>query len=654
MVGPKVQDELFDLLVRFRKHPVALSADVAKMYRQFRLADSDKDYYRFVWRDNRTDDIGDYRMTVVTFGVASSPHQAQRVLKQLAHDEKDNYPLAAPVLENDLYMDDVVSGAEDTASAICLQCQLDGITECAYLELRKWICNDPAFIQSVQKSNDGVLDMDLHTLDNPVRKTLGVVWDSSSGSFLYRVGFGVSEDQNPDNVTKRKLLSETYKVFDPLGLLASTVMCAKAMFQKLWLLCLNWDDVLPDTELRAWLLWKLNMKMLDTLKVDRCIVPKTGIKVVEYQLHGFGDTSEQGYAGVVYLRTLQMDGTVLVTLVCSKTKVAPTKQISLPRLELCTALLIARLLHRVQTALKLAHVTLHAWSDSTVTLDWIHGNPTRWKTFVANKVSEIQSLMNASQWRFCPGYGNPSDCASRGILASELVTHDLWWHGTAWLAESSENWPELHRVSDSVETKREMKSTRIDTATAHVHVVESNVVESSVMATFDLFPYSVLYKLVRISACCLRWLQARDPGKHVIKGPLTCAELDSALKLWIKQAQSDEFSEDIARLKAGEIMVSKNLQALCPFLNSEDVLCVGGRLQESTLKFASRHPILLPAKHKLTMLIIGAEHKRNLHAGPQLLLASLRQRYWTQWSRNRRQAAPPHDEGFCGPLQMVS
>ena len=82
----------------------------------------------------------------------------------------------------------------------------------------------------------------------------------------------------------------------------------------------------------------------------------------------------------------------------------------------------------------------------------------RWKTFVANRVSEIQSLMNPSQWRFCPGYENPSDCASRGILASELITHALWWHGPTWLADSPENWPHLHRVSDSVETEREMKS----------------------------------------------------------------------------------------------------------------------------------------------------------------------------------------------------
>jgi hypothetical protein len=111
------------------------------------------------------------------------------------------------------------------------------------------------------------------------------------------------------------------------------------------------------------------MKEIDNLKCDRCIVPKNGACVVDRQLHRFGDASEHGYAGVVYLRTVQADGIISVTIVCPKAKVAPTKLISLPRLELCAALLLARLLYKVHSALKLPVVSLHAWSDYTVTLD---------------------------------------------------------------------------------------------------------------------------------------------------------------------------------------------------------------------------------------------------------------------------------------------
>jgi hypothetical protein len=137
MVGPKVQDDLFDILVRFRKHRMAFPADIAKMYRQIQLTESDKDYHRFVWRDNPEDEICDYIMSVVTFGVASSPHQAQRVQKQLAHhDENDNFPLATPILEDDLYMDDVLSGADDTSSAIYVIGELDGMVNSGGLELR--------------------------------------------------------------------------------------------------------------------------------------------------------------------------------------------------------------------------------------------------------------------------------------------------------------------------------------------------------------------------------------------------------------------------------------------------------------------------------------------------------------------------------------
>lgn len=622
MIGPKVQDDLFDILLRFRTHSIALSADIAKMYRQVKLCEADKDYHRFLWRKSPNDEIKDYRMRVVTFGVASSPHHAQRVLKQLACDDKDKFPLAAPVVEDDFYMDDLLSGVDDTVSGISLRQDLSGMLAGGGFELRKWSSSDPAVLEGVPMCDREIqetLDMDY---DSAVTKTLGIYWSPATDVFLYKVNF---PDATDTIVTKRQLLSDSARVFDPLGLLTPTTMIAKFLFQKLWLRGLNWDDTLPTDVLQTWLKWKHEMTVIDNLKYSRCIVPKHA-KVDQYELHGFGDASEKGYSAAVYLRTLTKSGDIVVKLVCAKTKVAPIKQVSLPRLELCAALLVARLMVKVRSALKLPGVSLHGWSDSTVTLDWIRGSPNKWKTFVANRVSEIQALVSPSQWRYCPTGDNPSDCASRGIMPSQLVQHELWWQGPVWLSHDSRNWPTPHHVvrdNSQLDCEKRKKEGTLS------HVAERKVEPA------QLFPYSSLSKLVRITAWCLRWLQVRSSCKERQTGFLTCSELDRGLIVWIKQVQHECFSEDIARLsKKAALSSSSRLKTLCPFLDADGVLRVGGRLQSSNLPFSKKHPILLPAKHKLTDLIVECEHLRNLHAGPSLLLASLRQRYWILGARN--------------------
>ena len=432
MVGPKVQNDLVNILTRFRTHPVALNADIAKMYRQLKLNPEDKDYHRFVWRESQNEPIVDYRMTAVTFGLASSPYQAQRVLKQLSIDERHRFLLAAPVLETDTYMDDLLSGERNTGAAIELAQQAIGLCQSGGFNLRKWISNEPSVMDSIPVEKREIIQTVDIDFDNSVTtKTLGVHWNPRNDMFVYKININDTDDEI---VTKRRLLSQSARVFDPLGLVSPTMMKAKIMFQGLWLHGIEWDDAVPEDMNDQYLRWRRELKTLEDINIDRCIVPKDS-DVIDYQLHGFGDASEKGYAACVYLRSLKTDGRSLVELVRAKTKVAPIRQVSLPRLELCAALLNANLLKSVREALKLPAVSLHAWSDSTVTLCWIRSSPSKLKTFVANRVSAIQEILNPSCWNHCPTSDNPADCASRGIMPSQLIAHKLWWWGPSWLSE---------------------------------------------------------------------------------------------------------------------------------------------------------------------------------------------------------------------------
>lgn len=636
MDGPKLQDDLFDILVRFRLHPIAFSADVTKMYRQIVLAEEDRDLHRFVWRKNSTDEVRDFRMKAVAFGVRSSAYHAQRVLMQLAMDDGERFPLAKTILEKDFYMDDCLSGASNVETAVRTRRELSSLLGAGGFHLRKWSSNCAEFladIDVVDREAQIPLNMDL---DSAAVKTLGVYWVPSTDVFSFKIQECSGKTSSPElqqlNVdiasvtTKREVLSYTARIFDPLGFLAPTLIVAKILLQRTWQFGVDWDDALPNAISGAWQNWRKELDKLDGLRYDRCLVSKED-SVEDYHLHGFADASQSAYACVIYLRTVDVWGKVTVTLIASKTKVAPIKTLSLPRLELCANLLLARLLHRVKESLRLPSVTVYAWSDSTVALDWICGSANRWKTFVANRVSEIQDLINPSCWRHCPTECNPSDCASRGISPEQLMSHNLWWSGPSWLTQDFEHWPSRHRDYLKVETEKEMRK---NVTVCHAVEVDGEVLRNT-------FSYSSWTKLTRVTAWCRRWLQLRKShGEKRVVGPLTCDEINKAANVWIRVAQVDGFSQELSCLKRDDELPNKSrIVGLSPFLDSEGIIRVGGRLSAAKLPYAAKHPVLLPKEHFVVTLIVEKEHKNSLHAGPQLMMSLLRDRYWIVNARNK-------------------
>jgi hypothetical protein len=426
-VGPTIQDNLFSLLLRFRFHVVALTADIVKMYRQFRVQRKHQDLQRIVWRDSPELPIREFRLLTLTYGTGPAPFLATRCLKQLAGDEKEKYPEAAHVLSRDFYVDDLMSGESTPERAINLQQQLSGIVEAGAMEIRKWASNDSVVMKAIPenlRATKGPLELDPETSI----KALGVKWNPVSDCFVFSVG-----ELPQGKVTKRLLLSELAKVFDPLGWLSPTTINAKIIFQDLWKLGVGWDEELPAELKIKWDRYQTEINHIKSIQIPRCLVSTT---IVGQQLNGFSDASEKAYAAAVYLRCEMSDGSVMLNLVTGKTKVAPIKQVALPRLELCGSLLLAKLILAVKTSTSI-NCQAVAWTDSTIVLHWLAGLPSRWKTFVANRVAEIQELIPAENWHHVKSEENPADCASRGIDASELVNHSLWWNGPEWLKEST-------------------------------------------------------------------------------------------------------------------------------------------------------------------------------------------------------------------------
>lgn len=155
-----------------------------------------------------------------------------------------------------------------------------------------------------------------------------------------------------------------------------------------------------------------------------------GATIVSMQVHGFSDVSEEDYAGVVYLHMVDMTGNVHTSLVLSKSKVSPIKQLSIPRLELCGAQVLIKLLCRAKEVFQLPMDCIYA---STIVLHWLNGSPRRFKTYVGNRISYIIDQVPPDRWSHVPGVENPADCAPRGLFPVQLKEYDLWWNGPQWL-----------------------------------------------------------------------------------------------------------------------------------------------------------------------------------------------------------------------------
>ncbi|XP_076301551.1 uncharacterized protein LOC143219488 [Lasioglossum baleicum] len=430
LVGPTIQDDLFSLIIRFRLHNYVLTADIEKMYRQVLVQQDDAAYQKILWRENINEQIKIFRLDTVTYGTASASFLAIRALHQLVQDEGTHYPLASKSIINDFYVDDLLTGASTYEEAVKLRDELLKLTSKAKFHLRQWASNEPTLLKGlVDKSSK-----DTHEINsNSIIKALGVLWNSSTDVITYSTNINTNNSQ----VTKRIILSSTAQLFDPLGLLGPVIVKAKMIMQDLWKAKLDWDESVPQYIHSDWEDYKQQLSCLSQFKMPRKIIATAA---TEIQLHGFCDASEKAYGACIYIRSRQSDGIITVRLIASKSRVAPLKSTTIPRLELCAAVLLSKLYVNVINALGIQFSCTRLWTDSTIVLCWINKSSNTLKTFVANRVSRIQDVTQASDWGYVPSQQNPADAVSRGQNPIEFLNNELWIQGPSWLHQPEETW----------------------------------------------------------------------------------------------------------------------------------------------------------------------------------------------------------------------
>ncbi|KAJ8952750.1 hypothetical protein NQ318_008064 [Aromia moschata] len=317
-------------------------------------------------------------------------------------------------------------------------------------------------------------------------------------------------------------------------------MVTKYIIQLFWTLGLDWDQSPPNDVLLLWDRYKRELPLLSQVLFLRrrfqyplqVQIPRQ-IKIPDNwscEYHGFCDASSKGYSAVVYFRVLGQNSDVSVYCVCAKSKIAPLRRISIPRFELCAAVLLSDLISFVlftYDAIKFSKI--FAWSDSTVTLAWIKSSPHRWKTFVSNRVSFIQDKISPENWLHISSKNNPAALASRGLFPSELFHNSLWWAGPAFLKDASASSVIPSEIPLSEEAFQEERKTSL------------NSVASTEFFETLLNNYSSLNHLQCVIAYILRFVfNLKNPAnRHSLS--LSFFDLNQALLILIKYTQQKHF-----------------------------------------------------------------------------------------------------------------
>ncbi|GFX28720.1 integrase catalytic domain-containing protein [Trichonephila clavipes] len=387
------------------------------------------------------------------------------------------------------------------------------------------------------------------------------------------------------------------------------------MLQELWKSKALWDDPIPSSILENWNKFTKESKYLNSISIPRFMGIDQNSDII---LHGFYDASTKAYAAVVYLKSKQE-----IHLVSAKTRVAPIKQLTIPRLELCGALLLAELISVIQKALRTKPAECFLWTDSTIVLSWLMKPPIKENIFVKNRITKILNLTSTDEWYHIPGKLNPSDCATRGLSLQQLMNAEYWWKGPDWINN---------------DLKEELASAKILTTCK----VEADSVLNSIPLVVKSNPlepiiskFSNFTKLIRVIALCKRFIHNCKSG-YKVKGQLKSEEVESAHKFLVKTIQQAEYSQEISHLKYHKpIPRSSKLISLNIFLDEDEILRVGGRLtKQPTLSFDQKFPIIIPKHHPITTLVIRQFHLRCFYSATQMTSSLIRQHYWIPYGRS--------------------
>ncbi|XP_062541148.1 uncharacterized protein LOC134209180 [Armigeres subalbatus] len=574
--GPDQLTSLPGVLFRFRQFAVAVSADIAEMFHQIIIRAEDRHAQRFLWRNNSTAVPEVFLMNVATFGSTCSPASAQFIKNKNAMEFAQEYPRAVQSIIKNHYVDDLLESFEDAEEAAKVMQEVQMIHANGGFNIRKFQSNSRLVMDSVGEDRaSDVRSLDLPQSDNSER-VLGLIWNS----FEDLLGFSTKMSDDIQRVistrtppTKRQVLKCLMSFYDPLGLLAIFTVQGKIILQSIWRSGIQWDHQINANLQPRWQAWVELLKIIQQLRITRCyFLRATSQHYYRVQLHIFVDASEEAYAAVAYFRIVNQRKHVDCSLVAAKTKVAPIKPISVPRLELQAAVLGVRLMQMVADGHSIQIDRRVFWSDSSTVLAWINSDNRRYKQFVAVRVGEILTETNAGEWRYVPSKKNIADAATKWGNGPDFGPNSAWFNGPEFLRNSEEEWPIAPCLKED---------------NSEVRAVYIHQEQSMPKLVLNLERFSNWNRLLRTTAYLYRFLN-RTRKRDIAKPYLSQEELVEAWQYLIKATQWEVYPDELAVLThklhqpsdvLSAVDKSSSLYQLSPMVDELGILRVDSRIQ---------------------------------------------------------------------------
>ena len=632
--GPPLQLDITALAMRFRLRKIVLIGDISKMFLNIDVKEKDRDFLRFLWKNpGEKGKPRIYRFSTLIFGATDSPFQAITCLQKLVANKLAEPEItelekrACDVILRDTYVDDITTGGETVQETLELMQGVQTLLNQAHFFVKKWKTNSPELLKNIPESDrapvkDSLLidEQDDSKIISDNSKMLGLSWDPENDIIFFN--HEMISKENDD--TKTAVASLLAKIYDPLGLVSPFVLQARQVLKKTHQAKLGWKQKLPVDLVPEWHQWVEQIQNLSTLKFERYIYTDENS-----ELHVFSDASIHGYGAAAYVRNLSKDG-YNSTLLIARSKIAPIKEHTIPRLELIAALLAANLAHEICNELKLSKSKVFCWTDSEIVLYWLQKKPDTLIPFIANRIEKIQQ--HSFPFAYVNTSENPADIASRGCNAIDLNA-PLWLKGPEFLEQANKEWPTQKIDLSQIDERQGVKKKHVfNFSNLTLKIKREN-------GNFDDIPLelycSTYEKLIRRTANLFKifdfWRNKINPKIAILDYATYEAK---ALKLWIKLVQAAAFAPEIsALLRQKNLPVKSNIRALTPWLDNDNLLRVGGRLAYANVTQETKHPIILPKDHKFTLLLVKHAHETNMHMGTDWVHHHLRQKFWIISSR---------------------
>ncbi|XP_044573977.1 uncharacterized protein LOC123258165 [Drosophila ananassae] len=614
--GPQHYKALASILFHFREGAVGVCSDIKEMFHQVLIRPEDRCAQRFLWRDgNDQRDPDVYEMCVMTFGAACSPSAAHHGKPVNAKRFLDSDPRAVKAIVDYHYVDDYVDSFATESEAIEVSSRVKKIHAEGGFELCKFSSSSPT-VERMLGPSDHAQSIGWGEAE---QKILGMRWQPATDDFRFRVKYHKVAPVMSDGkriATKREFLSMVMSTFDPLGFLCCLMITAKLLLREVWRRKISWDEPLPAEMYNAFMDWRKEMEKVERFRSPRHYFGSGLVKTIE--MHVFVDASQSAFASVVYWRITYEDGDVQVRFVCAKTKCAPMRTMTIPRLELQAAVLGTRLMDTVRQDHSVAIAETVLWTDSKTVLRWIGSTHRRYKQFVGNRVAEILESTNVAQWRWLPSADNVADDATRAQRSVDLSEESRWLRGPEFLRRPAGSWPGTAPTDEAdAEDEEEMPGEFVLVGASDPFI--------------SLERFSSYRRLLRTTAWVLRFIRrCRGQRDELENYGLNVAECDAAEDLLFRRAQREAFPDEVQAAEKGlDVAKGSDICGLAPYLDGNGILRAYGRIDAALcIPYSARRPVILSHRHGLTEMIVRGAHVRMKHQNVDATMAEIRTRFW--------------------------